>query len=121
VIEETIKLATQLEKLGRLKTGRKKILQFIGKTLNTKNRIIDDLYVIDSPASVWENELLGLINDGLSNTFDIKTRFRELEYILKNIEGNLSIFIELIESKENRYLEIIIIILILFEVIHAFF
>jgi required for meiotic nuclear division protein 1 len=120
VFEETAKLATQLETQGRLKTSRKKILKFVGKTMNTRNRIIDDLYVIDSPASVWENEILGTINEGLSNTFDIKTRFRELEYILKNIEGNLSIFTELVESEVSRKLELIIIGLILFEVLHLF-
>lgn len=117
IFEETHKLIDQLETQGEIKTSRKKVLKFIGKTLNTKNRIIDDLYVIDSPASTWEEEILGIINDGLSNTFDIKTRFREVEYILKSIESSLTIFIELIESKQNKLLEIIIIGLILFEVV----
>ncbi len=119
IFEETVKLATQLEQLGKLKSSRKNILKFIGRTLNTKNRIIDDLYVIDSPPSIWENEQLSYVYDGLNNTFDIKTRFRELEYIIKNIESNLGIFIELAESRQSALLEIIIIALILFEVVHV--
>lgn len=119
IFEETAKMSTQLEKAGDLKASRKNILKFVGRTMNTKNRIIDDLYVIDSPPSIWDNEQLSYIYEGLSNTFDIKPRFRELEYIIKNIESNLGIFIELAESRQSKWLEIIIILLILFEVVHV--
>ena len=119
IYNETSKFTDQLEKHGKIKEPRKKLLRFIGHTLNIKHRIIDNLYVFDTPASTWENELLGKVNDGLSNLFDISIRFREIEYVLKNIESNLSIFIELVNANKSHRLEWIIIALILFEVVYA--
>lgn len=119
MLNETAKLTTQLEKFGKLKTSKKQILKFIGKTLNMKNRIIDDLYILDSPPVVWENELLGKVNDGLTRTFDISTRFRDVEYTLRSIESNLHLFIELLNTEQSHRLEWIIIFLILFEVVHV--
>jgi required for meiotic nuclear division protein 1 len=121
LMDDTVVLTTRLEKYGKLKIGKKALLKFIGKAMNTKNKIIDDLYVIDSPAVVWEDELMGKVNDGLSKTFDIHIRFRELEYILRIVENNLSIFIELTNARESHRLEWIIIILIFIEVLHMMF
>ncbi|HET6243630.1 MAG: RMD1 family protein [Bacteroidetes bacterium] len=118
LLDETLILTKRLELFGRLRIGEKNLLKFIGKTLNTKSKIIDDLYIIDSPAVVWEDEILGKVHTGLSKTFDISIRFRELEYMLKSVETNHSIFIELVHAKESHRLEWIIIILILIEVIH---
>ncbi|MDQ3190943.1 MAG: RMD1 family protein [Bacteroidota bacterium] len=121
LLDDTLILTKRLEMFGRLKIGEKNLIKFIGKTLNTKSKIIDDLYVIDAPASVWEDEILGKVHTGLSKTFDISIRFRELEYMLKSVENNLAIFIELVHARESHRLEWIIIILILIEVVHMLF
>lgn len=119
LLTETVKLTNQLEQFGKLKTSKKQVLKFIGRTLNMKNRIIDDLYVFDSPPVTWESELLGKVNDGLAKTFDINVRFRDVEYTLRSIEANLQIFMDLINTEQSHRLEWIIIGLILFEVIHV--
>src|ERR1700744_3344991 len=120
LFDDSVNLTNQLEEFGRLKISKKKLLKFIGKTLNTKNRIIDNLYLFDTPPVVWENEFLGKINDGLTQTFDISIRFRELEYMLKLVEGNLTVFVELTNAKESKRLEWIVIILIFIEILHLF-
>jgi uncharacterized Rmd1/YagE family protein len=107
---------SQLEKYGKIDINNREMLKFIGKVLNTKNKIIDELYILDSPDIVWENEDLSKLNSGLSKTFELKIRFKEIEYHLKIIEDNLSNFRELLHHRENKVLEIIIIILILIEV-----
>ena len=121
LFDETVVLTNQLETHGTLQISKKNLLKFIGKTLNTKNRIIDNLYIFDTPPVVWENELLDKVNDGLTKTFEISIRFKELEYMLKNSERNVSVFIELITAKESNRLEWIIIILILIEILHLFY
>jgi len=118
LLTETVQLTNQLERFGKLKTSKKQVLKFIGRTLNMKNRIIDDLYVFDSPPVTWESELLGKVNDGLAKTFDINVRFRDVEYTLRSVEANLQIFMDLINTEQSHRLEWIIIGLILFEVIH---
>ena len=119
LLNETTKYTTQLEKYGKLKVSKKEVLKFVGRTLNMKSRIIDDLYVLDAPPAVWENELLGKVHDGLSKTFDIPTRFRDVEYTLRSVEGSLQMFMDLINTEQSHRLEWIIIGLILFEVVHV--
>ena len=120
LLDDTVKLTTQLEMFGRLKISKRTLLKFIGKALNTKNRIIDNLYIFDTPSVVWENEVLGKVNDGLTKTFDISIRFKELEYMLKLVESNLTVFVELTNAKESKRLEWIVIILIFIEILHLF-
>ena len=112
---------TQLEKFGKIDITKREMLKFIGKVLNTKNKIIDELYILDSPDILWENEYLSNVNNGLSKTFELRTRFREIEYHLKIIEDNLNNFREVLHHRENRALEIIIIVLILIEVFDLIF
>jgi required for meiotic nuclear division protein 1 len=112
---------TQLEKFGKIDITKREMLKFIGKVLNTKNKIIDELYILDSPDILWENEYLSNVNNGMSKTFELRTRFREIEYHLKIIEDNLNNFREVLHHRENRALEIIIIVLILIEVFDLIF
>ncbi len=120
LFENSVNLTNQLEMHGRLKISKRKLLKFIGKTLNTKNRIIDNLYIYDTPSVVWEDEFLGKVNDGLTKTFDISIRFKELEYMLKRVENNLSVFVELTNAEESKRLEWVVIILIFIEILHLF-
>ncbi len=121
LFDDTVNLTNQLELHGKLRISKRILLRFIGKTLNTKNRIIDNLYIYDTPPVVWEDEFLGKINDGLTKTFDISIRFKELEYMLKRVESNLSVFVELVNAEESKRLEWIVIILIFIEILHLFF
>ncbi len=119
LLHDTNRITGELEQRGKLGISKIKLMKFIGKTLNTQNRIIDSLYFLDAPDTVWENEYLSKINTGLSKTFELKTRFREVEYTLKIIDHNLRTFAQLIQHRDSNKLEWIIIFLILFEVVHA--
>ena len=121
LLDEASVFTNELEKYGKVKISKKNLLKFIGKSMNIKNRIIDNLYIIDSPEIVWDNEYLGHINQGLSHNFDLKMRFRDTEYTLKIVENNLSIFTELIHHRESKLLEVIIIVLIGIEMLNLVF
>lgn len=121
LFDNSVNLTNQLEQHGRFKISKQELLKFIGKTLNTKNRIIDNLYIYDTPIIVWKDQLLDKVNEGLTKTFDISIRFKELEYMLKQVESNLTVFVELTVAKESKRLEMIVIILILIEILHLFF
>ena len=68
---------------------------------------------------MWEEEYLSQINAGLSGTFNLKTRFKEVEYTLTIIDNNQRIFAQLVQHRDANKLEWIVILLILFEVLHA--
>jgi uncharacterized Rmd1/YagE family protein len=105
-----------LEITGKLSISRVNMMKFIGRALNTKNDIAENIYIFDAPEMVWDNEYLDKLHKGLIKHFDLRTRFSEVEYMLRIIEDNLSVFREITNQRESSLLERIIILLILVEV-----
>lgn len=118
ILNETKKLTDELEKHGKLKISKTDLLKFIGKILNVKNSIIDNLYIFDAPDSVWENEYLEKVDEGLKKQFDLKMRYRDIDYKLKIVQENLTLFTDLLQQRQSHNMELIIIALILIEVLH---
>lgn len=110
----------QLERTGKLKISRNNMHRFLGKALNTQNDIAENIYIFDAPDLTWENEYLDKLHQGLIKHFDLKVRFSEIEYTLRIIENNLTVFREIIHQRESNLLEFIIILLILVEVFDLF-
>jgi len=111
----------ELEKRGRLSISKTDLLKYIGKVLNVKNSIVDNLYILDDPNLVWDNETLNLLNRNLKTNFDIHPRFKDLDYRLQIVENNLTLFTDVLNVRESARLEWIIIILIAFEILLALF
>jgi required for meiotic nuclear division protein 1 len=109
--------ANQLETRGTLRINRRNMLRFIGRALNTQNDIATNIYIFDVPDLVWDDEFLDKLHAGLSRHFDLRMRNNELEYTLKIIENNLTVFSEISNQRRSTALEWIIIGLILFEVL----
>jgi len=120
LLTELKSFATQLEQTGKLKISRKNMMRFLGRALNTQNEIAENIYIFDAPDQVWDDEYLDKLNQGLMKHFDLRVRFSEIEYTLKIINDNLSIFREIINQRESSLLELIIIVLILVEVFDLF-
>lgn len=120
LISEVRLFTTQMETRGKLSINKKNILKFIGKALNTQNRIAENLYIFDSPPITWENEYYNRINKTLASHFELNARYRSIENNFKIIEANLHAFLDVNNHHESSRLEWIIIILILVEVIDTF-
>jgi uncharacterized Rmd1/YagE family protein len=112
--------ANELEISGKLKISRKNMMRFLGKALNTQNDIAENIYIFDAPDQVWDDEYLDKLHQGLMKHFDLRVRFSEIEYTLRIIKDNLTVFRDIIHQRESSILEIIIIILILVEVFDLF-
>ncbi|WP_264564239.1 RMD1 family protein [Flavobacterium sp. N3904] len=109
----------ELEQRGKLSISKNNLLKYIGKVLNVKNSIVDNLYILDDPNLVWDNEDLSLLNRNLKTNFDINPRFKDLDYRLRIIEDNLKLFTDVLNVRESSRLEWIVIILIAIEIIIA--
>jgi required for meiotic nuclear division protein 1 len=118
ILSETKKLTDELEKHGKLNISKTDLLKFIGKILNIKNSIIDNLYIFDAPEIVWENEYLEKVDEGLKKQLDLRMRYRDIDYKLKIVQENLTLFTDLVQNKQSHNMELIIVVLILIEVIH---
>lgn len=111
----------ELEDRGKLSISKTDLLKYIGKVLNVKNSIVDNLYILDDPNLVWDNEELNLLNRHLKANFDINPRFKDLDYRLQIVENNLTLFTDVLNVRESSRLEWIVIILIAIEILIALF
>jgi uncharacterized Rmd1/YagE family protein len=102
---------------GRVPETSEDLIKFIGFCLSTKQEIISNLYIVDSPDETWENGDLDKMHQDLKLMLEIDTRYRALEYKIKIIQESVEVIVDLAKSARATLLEIIIILLITFEVI----
>jgi len=120
LLEETNGYIKSLELTGKLNISGKKLKRFIGKVLNIKNQISENLYIFDAPDITWENESLNRLNLALKQTFDLKDRYRYIYERTAIIKEDLELFKDIMDHRESSKLERIIILLILVEVVDVF-
>jgi uncharacterized Rmd1/YagE family protein len=118
LMEETNSHTLSLERRGRLDISGRSLKMYIGKTLNLKNRIAENLYIFDSPPETWEDENLNRMDQGLKRTFDLQERHRDIREGLEIIRENLELFKDLLQYRNSTFLEWIIIILVFLEVLN---
>jgi uncharacterized Rmd1/YagE family protein len=119
LLEETNSHTLHLELKGSLAIPGRNLKKYIGKTLNLKNRIAQNLYIFDSPPEVWEDENLNKIDAGLKRTFDLQERFRNIQEGLSIVKENLELFKDILQYRNSTVLEWVVIILIFFEVLQV--
>lgn len=120
LLEGTSNLSRHLEKTGRIKLTRTRLAQFIGKTMNLKNRIAENLYIFETPPLAWSDEQLAALDEKMNIELDFKNRHRSIHNGLDIVKENLDFFKDMLQHKHSSLLEWIIIILILFEVVQVF-
>ncbi len=120
LLNDTNRHTLILEQKGRLDISGKNLKKYIGRTLNIKNRISENLYIFDSPDETWENEELNKMDADLKKNFDLQVRFRTIQDALASVKENLELFKDILQYRNSTQLEWVIIILILVEVINLF-
>ena len=93
------------------------LIKFIGLCLDTKQEIISNLYIVDSPDETWENVELDKMHSELKTMMEIDIRYRALEYKIKIIQEAVEVIVDLSKSRRETVLELIIILLIAFEIL----
>lgn len=116
LLEGTNYQIENLENEGKLNISGKNLRRYIGRTLNLKNKISQNLYIFDSAPETWEDENLNKIDIGLKKTFDLQIRYRNILEDLQIIKENLELFKDLMQYKKSNLLEWIVILLIMIEV-----
>ena len=117
LLEQTNTFSNRLQRQGRMLESSEDLIKFIGLCLSTKSEIISNLYIVDSPDETWENHDLDKMHRELKQMMEIDTRYRALDYKIKIIQDSVEVIVDLAKSKRETMLEIIIILLITFEVV----
>ena len=111
------KYSKTLKRQGKMLESTEDLIKFIGLCLDTKQEIISNLYIVDSPDETWENVELDRMHQDLKTMMEIDIRYRALEYKIKIIQESVDVIVDLSKSKRETLLEVIIILLITFEII----
>jgi uncharacterized Rmd1/YagE family protein len=117
ILTRSDRITRDLAERGRLRGRVKKLVQFIGSCILTKNDVVETLALFDKPEATWEQEPLDRLYTALRKMLEIDDRFRALEYRLRVIQDNLVLLVDLSQQRRNLVLEVSIFLLILVELI----
>jgi uncharacterized Rmd1/YagE family protein len=119
---EQIKIyANQIENTGSINLTRKKVKKFIGKTMNLKNSIAENLFIFETSNLAWTDKDLAKLDNQMREELEILLRHNGLQNNLNVISENLDFFKDILQHKHSSTLEWIIILLILFEIVQVLF
>lgn len=113
--------ASSLQKRAASWSNRKQVLGHLQRVLRLRHRLIIQLSLLRDPDVVWDNEMLNRIYRRLMENFDFEDRIESVEKMLELSSEVSQLQLETISTKRSELLEIIIILLILFEVLHTLF
>ncbi len=124
LIENLLERATvytkNLEVRGKLVDSKDDMLKFVGMCLSAKQDIISNLYIVDSPDETWDDPELDKVFHDLKIMLEIDIRYRAVEYKSKIIQESVEVIADLVKSKREFLLEIIVIALIALELVFGF-
>jgi len=117
LLEQASVYTKRLELEGKFIDSKEDLLKFVGMCLSAKQDIISNLYIVDSPDETWDSPELDKVFHELKLMLEIDVRYRAVEYKSKIIQESIEVITDLVKTKREVMLEMIVILLIAFEVI----
>src|SRR6266566_3644264 len=117
VIEVIEPFARQLAEKGRTPGGRPAILKYIGNALLVQHRVSGRVAVAEKPDVVWDRPDLERLSARLQDEYELKERAEALSRKLSVISDTAEMLTDMIDTQRSLRLEIIIVLLILFEIV----
>lgn len=119
LLQETMKLMQRLGQKGSVPTGAKALLKFIGSAAANRQHILSSLAIFDPPDETWTSDESQRLFGALQQNFDIDIRFRALDRKLALVQDNIEILVNLLTARRAAFLEFMIVILIVLELVLA--
>ena len=98
--------------------GRKR---FFAASIVSQVEMIGSISLLDKPYFTWEDEAAESLYDILRQHFEINERHKALETKLLTIREALNQFLEIGSARRNFVLEVLVVLLIAFEIAMALF
>jgi len=117
VFEKTEPFARELANSGRMHGGRRAILQQIGNALAVQHRVTGPVAVSEKPDILWDKPQLERLYARLEDEYELKERAEALNRKLAVVAETAQALTDIIDTSRSLRLEIIIVLLILFEVL----
>jgi len=121
VFDTTEPFARELARSGRMTAGRRAILKHIGNALSVRHRVSGPVEVADKPDVLWDKPHLERLYARLEDEYELKERAESLNRKLAVIAETAQVLTDIIDTRRSLRLELIIVVLILFEVMITVF
>jgi uncharacterized Rmd1/YagE family protein len=117
MLKRTGDIGQSLKDNGRLKRGSGEIKRFIGQCIVAKQQLVASLYILDKPDETWNDQILDNLYREAADMFELRERYKTLDYKLRMIQENLELIATLLQYRHANFLEWAIIILIAAEIV----
>jgi len=121
VIEVIEPFARRLAEKGGTPGGRRAILKYIGNAMLVQHRVSGRVAVAEKPDVVWDRPDLERLYARLQDEYELKERLDTLNRKLTVVSETANTLADIIDTRRSLRLEIIVIVLIAFEVIITFY
>lgn len=116
-LKELEKVIEALKKRRWFQFKEKEILAQIGEILAVKQKAISHLSLFDKPATTWEREDIEKLYHQLAFEFELEDRFDVLNEKIKFLSDHHKTLLDFISAQRGNFLELIIVILIVIELL----
>lgn len=113
----TTSFVERLERRGTVPLRTRPLYRFIGEAISTRSEVLQVLHLLDKPDAAWDDPEMDRIYGDLRAEFDLVDRYRALELKLRAVQESLELLAEVARDRRVLWLEIIVVVLILLEVV----
>jgi uncharacterized Rmd1/YagE family protein len=113
--------ARYLAEKGRRPPGRREILRHVGNALLVRQRVSGRVAVEEKPDVLWDRPDLERLYARLEDEYELRERATALHRKLDAVGDTTQALTDLIDTARSLRLEMIIVILIVFEIVITFF
>jgi uncharacterized Rmd1/YagE family protein len=113
--------AKELADHGRTRRDRKGVLQLIGNALLVQQRVSGRVAIGEKPDALWDRPDLERLYARLEDEYELKERVDALNRKLAVVSETANTLADIIDTRRSLRLEIIIVLLIAFEIVITFY
>lgn len=114
------KIHADLAKHGRFSARTKEVMKMIGTSGMMIDFIIERLALLDKPDITWEDKEAEALYVSLRKMFELEDRFSSLRFKITFVQDSSELMLDVLQNRQAHFLEFIIIVLIVFEIIYPF-
>jgi uncharacterized Rmd1/YagE family protein len=116
-LRELGSVVENLKTAGHTKFTERGLLKQVGQVLSVKQNAVSSLSLFDKPEETWEREEIEQLYVKLRSEYELRDRFDILNEKIDFLSENNTALINFIAAQKANLLELIIVILIVFEII----
>ena len=121
VLEIIEPFAKELADYGRTRRDRKGMLKLLGNALLVQHRVSGRVAVAEKPDALWDRPDLERLYARLEDEYELKERVDALNRKLAVVAETANTLADIIDTRRSLRLELIVVVLIAFEIVITFY